>query len=136
MLRIVGVLIALCGALTVLPLSAQAQSTASPEAEARAAFVKLIDSAKKRDVAQFKTLIASADLREMEAMDQSKAGFFDMMMGVLAPTDPKQFTADVQPTRVIFSRKVVTDKPDQKSSERTTFTMVREGTQWKFGKPR
>ena len=136
MLRLVRLLIALFAALALLPLSAQAQSTASPEAEARVAFVKLIESAKKRDVAQFKKLIATADLGEMEAMDQSKAGFFDMMMGMLAPTDPKQFTAEVQPTRVIFSRKVVTDKPDHKSTERTAFTMIREGTQWKFGKPR
>ena len=115
-----------------LPPAAIAQSAA--EREARAAFVKLIDAAKKRDTAQFKALIASPDRRAMEEMEKGKAGFFAMMMEMLADTDPSKYTAEVKPDSVTFSRKVATQTADSKGTQSTTFTMVREGNDWKFGK--
>lgn len=118
----------------LLPPAAVAQSSSAAEREARAAFVKLIDAAKKRDTAQFKALIASADLRAMEEMEKGKAGFFAMMMEMLADTDPGKYVAEVKPASVTFSRKVVTQTADSKGTQSTTFTMVREGNAWKFGK--
>ena len=119
----------------LLPPAAIAQSPSTAEREARAAFGKWIDAAKKRDTAQFKALIASRDLREMEAMEKEKAGYFAFMMELFADTDPAQFKADVGPSSVTFSREVVTNTPDHRGTERSTFTLVREGNAWKLGAP-
>jgi hypothetical protein len=117
----------------LLPAAAAAQSAAD-EREARAAFVSLVDAAKKGDAARFKALIARADLREMEKMEKDRAGFFAFMMAMVADADPAQFKAEVKPRSATFSRQVVADKPDHKGTDSTTFTMVREGNGWKFGK--
>jgi hypothetical protein len=133
MTRIRYLLSVLCCLLALLPAAAAAQSAAA-EREARAAFVSLVDAAKKRDTARFKALIARADLREMEEMEKQKAGFFDMMMAMIGDTDPAQFKADMKPASATFSRKVVTGTPDHKGRGSTTFTLVREGNAWKFGR--
>jgi hypothetical protein len=122
-----------CCLLGLLPAAAAAQSAAD-EREARAAFVSLVDAAKKGDAARFKALIARADLREMEKMEKDRAGFFAFMMAMVADADPAQFKAEVKPRSATFSREVVVDKPDHKGTDSTTFTLVREGNGWKFGK--
>lgn len=133
MTQIRQLLSVLCCLLAMLPAAAAAQSSAA-EREARAAFVKLIETAKKRDTAQFKALIASGDLREMEEMEKEKSGFFGFMMELIADTDPAQFKADMKPASATFSREVVTNTPDHKGTDSTTFTLVREGNAWKFGR--
>lgn len=123
-------------ALAVLAFAPFAQAAdAGGEKEARAAFVKLVDAAKKKQVKQFKQLIAKADLKEMEAMEKEKAGMIDFMMTMLAADDPKQFKADVKPDSVTFKKSVTNKSKDGTSTETTTVTMVREDGQWKFGKP-
>lgn len=110
------------------------QSPAEAERQARAAFVALIDAAGKRDAAKFKKLIAAADLREMEAMEKEKAGFFDMMMSMMDGVEPAKFKAELRPSRVTFTREVVHETPERKGRETVSFTMIREGNQWKFGR--
>lgn len=109
----------------------------SAEQEARAAFVKLVDAAKKQQVDSFKKLIAKADLAEMEAMEKEKAGFFAMFMGfVVDGGDPKQYTAEVKDDTVTFVKRVIDKSSSGSGTQTTTVRMVREGNQWKFGKKR
>ncbi len=122
--------------ITILAFSSVAQSAGGAEQEARAAFGKLVTAAKKKNVAEFKKLIAKADLAEMEAMEKEKSGMLDFMMGMIAADDPKQFKAEVKEDRVIFVKKVNQKSSSGNSSETTTVTMVRDEGQWKFGKPR
>lgn len=120
----------------VLAFSPLAQANPAVEKEARAAFVQLVDAAKKKQVDKFKALIAKADLGEMEAMEKERPGMLDFMMGMLGADDPKQFKAEVKPDRVTFVKKVTQKGPSGESTETATVTMVRDGGQWKFGKPR
>jgi hypothetical protein len=116
-----------------LPPAATAQPSPAAEREARAAFVNLIDAAKQRDTSQFRSLIASPDLKAMEEMDKGKPGFVAMMMEMMADTEPSKYAAEVKPAGVTFRRQVVTQTADSKGTQSTTFTMVREGNDWKFG---
>jgi len=107
------------------------------EAEARAVFVKLVDAAKKKQVDQFKSLIAKADLAEMEAMEKERAGFIDLMMGFIAEGgDPKDYTAEVTADTVTFVKRVTDKSSSGSGTQTTTVRMIREGTAWKFGKKR
>lgn len=114
-----------------LPPAATAQPSPAAEREARAAFVNLIDAAKQRDTSQFRSLIASPDLK---AMEEIKPGFVALMMEMMADTEPSKYAAEVKPAGVTFRRQVVTQTADSKGTQSTTFTMVREGNAWKIGK--
>lgn len=120
----------------ILSLQPLARADTGTEAEARATFTKLVTAAKKRQVADFKKLIAKADLAEMEAMEQERAGMIAMMMEMIGADDPKQFKAQVKDGVATFVKSRKQKTKDMTSSETTTFTLIREGDQWKFGKPR
>ena len=102
-----------------------------PEKEARAVFVKLVQAAKANNQEEFKSYIAQKDLKEME-----KEGFVEVMMALVAEENPESFTAEVKGEQVIFSKQTKIDTPEDKSSGKTSVYMVKEGGQWKFGKPR
>lgn len=102
-----------------------------PEKEAREVFVKLVRAAKAGNKAEFKSYIAAKDLREME-----QEGFVDMMMEFVAEEKPEQFRAEVKQDRVIFRKETKVDTPEEKSTGKTTVYMIREGSEWKFGKPK
>ena len=119
----------------VLSFSQPGLASSGAEAEARAAFVKLYDAAKKQKLADFKKLIARADLSEMEAMEKQQAGLFQMMMGFIAKDDPKGFTAKINSDSVVFTKAKKQESKDLNVSESTKVTLVREDNQWKFGKP-
>jgi hypothetical protein len=121
----------------VVGCAAPAPVPSSAEQEARATFVELVDVSKKRQLDRFKALIAAADLEEMEALDKEKPGFFEMLMALIAEGgDPSEYTADVKDDRVIFVRRIREKTADSSSTETTTVTMVRQGNQWRLGKPR
>ena len=61
------------------------------EKEARAVFTKLVQAAKAKNTAEFKSYIVPKDLLEME-----KEGWVDMMMELVAEEDCGTFTADVK----------------------------------------
>lgn len=133
-LRIALALLAGLAAFAFGPVSRAADSA---EQEARAAFVKLVDAAKKKQVGEFKKLIAKADLAEMEAMEKDKAGFFEMFMGFVADGgDPKGYTAEVKDDTVTFVKRVTEKSSSGSGTQTTTVRMLREGNQWKFGKKR
>lgn len=130
-MNIIRVLSLLIAALT-LAFSPMTQAAGNDEAEARAAFVKLVGHAKKKQVADFKKLIAKADLAEMEAMEKERAGMIAMMMEMIAADDPKGFKAEIKGNVATF----VKETKEGSSTSKTTVRMVREDNQWKFGKPR
>jgi hypothetical protein len=102
-----------------------------PAKDAKAIFVKLVKAAKAKNTAEFKSLIAKEDLKEME-----KEGFVDIMMDVMAEENPDLFKANVQENQVIFTKEIQKTSPEGTSSEKTTVHMLKEDGQWKFGKPR
>lgn len=106
------------------------------EEAARAAFQHLVDVSRKQDLAEFKKLIRSRDLQEMEAMNKERPGLFEMMMALVAADDPKDFTLDIQGPVATFTQQIHTKTADLNSRETTTVTLVREGDRWQFGKPR
>jgi len=116
----------------MLAFSPITQAAGNDEAEARAAFVKLVGHAKKKQVADFKKLIAKTDLAEMETMEKERAGMIAMMMEMIAADDPKGFKAEIKGNVATF----VKETKDGSSSSKTTVRMIREDNQWKFGKPR
>lgn len=116
----------------LLAFSPITQAAGSDEAEARAAFVKLVGHAKKKQTAEFKKLIAKPDLAEMEAMEKERAGMIAMMMEMIAADDPKGFKAEIKGNVATF----VKETKEGSSTSKTTVRMVREDNQWKFGKPR
>ena len=101
-----------------------------PEKEARAVFVKLVQAAKANNETEFKSFIVPRDLQEME-----KEGFVELMMNLVAGENPDAFTAEVKEDQIVFSRQINVDTPEEKSSGKTSVTMVKEAGQWKFGKP-
>jgi hypothetical protein len=131
---------AVCASLFALILAGFAphgQAADGAEQEARAAFVKLVDAAKKKQADQFKKLIAKADLAEMEAMEKEKAGFIAMMMDFVAEGgDSSEYKAEVKDDTVTFVRKVTEKSSSGSGTQTTTVRMIREGNQWKFGKKR
>jgi uncharacterized membrane protein len=104
------------------------------EAEARAAFVKLVAVAKKHQTGEFKKMIAKADLQEMEAMEKESAGMFKMIMDMVAADDPKDFKAEVKENVVTFVKQTQNDSKEMTGTTTITVTLIREGNQWKFGK--
>ncbi len=123
--------------LIAVACASPAPPVTSAEQEARATFAQLVEVAKKRQLNQFKALIAPADLKEMEALERQKPGFFEMFMDFVADGgDPKEYTAQVKPDQVRFVRHVTEKTADSSSTETTTVTMIRQGTRWVFGKPR
>jgi len=102
-----------------------------PAKDAKAIFVKLVKAAKAKNTAEFKSLIAKEDLKEME-----KEGFVDIMMDVMAEENPDLFKANVKENQVIFTKEIQKTSPEGTSSEKTTIHMLKEDGQWKFGKPR
>lgn len=118
---------------TVAPPTLAAKGS---ETQARAAFQHLVEVSRKRDIAEFKTLIRPRDLQEMEAMDQERPGLFEMMMALVAADDPNDFTLDIQGPVATFTQQTHTKTADLTSRETTTVTLVREGDRWQFGKPR
>lgn len=107
------------------------------EQEARAVFAELVTAARAKNLKQFKSLIAPADLREMEQLEREKPGFFSMFMGLVADGgDPSGYQAQVQGDQVRFVRRVSEKTTDMSSTETTTVTMFRQGGRWWFGKPR
>ena len=106
------------------------------EVEARTAFKSLVEAAGRGDVKQFKSMIAPADLNEMESMERDKPGFFPMFMGLIAAGgDPETYKAEViRPDQVTFQRIVISKTPDLSGKETTTVTLLRQGNRWLFGK--
>ena len=102
-----------------------------PEKEARGVFVKLVQAAKANNQEEFKSYIAQKDLKEME-----KEGFVEVMMALVAEENPESFTAEVKGEQVVFKKEIKVDAPEEKSTQKTTVYMIKEGGQWKFGKPR
>lgn len=119
-------------AIVILTFNPLASAASGTEAEARAAFVKLVAAAKKQKVGDFKKLIAKADLAEMEAMEKERAGMIAMMMEMIAADSPKSFKGEIKGEVAIFTKQV----KDGSSTSTTTVRMIREDNQWKFGKPR
>jgi len=114
-----------------------AQAAGNAEQEARAAFVKLVAAAKTNNVAEFKKLIAAPDLKEMEAMEKEQAGFITMFMSFVAEGgDPKEYTAEVTDKQVKFVKRVTEKSESGSGTQTTTVRMIRDGGEWKFGKPR
>lgn len=113
-----------------------AWADAPTEKDARAAFVRLVEVAKHRQLAQFKQMVAKTDLAEMEAMEKERAGLFDMMMLMVAADDPKGFKGEVKGDRATFVKQVSTKDASGTSKETTKVTLVREDGRWKFGKHR
>ena len=101
------------------------------EKEARAVFAKLVQAAKTKNTAEFKSYIARTDLQEME-----KEGWVEMMMELVAGEDPGAFTAEVKKDRVVFKKEIKVDTAEEKSTQKTTVHMIKDSGQWKFGKPR
>jgi hypothetical protein len=127
----------LCGlAAMFLALSPLVQADNGSEADARAAFVKLYNAAKAKKAADFKKLIAKADLAEMEAMDKERPGMIAMMMEMVAGDHPKDFKAEIKGDVATFIKETKEKSKDGSSSSKTTVKMIREDNQWKFGKPR
>ena len=134
MLRLIkGILMVLAGA--SLAFSMPAWPDGGSEADARAAFDKLVGISKKQQVGEFKQLIAKADLAEMEAMDKERPGLFALMMGMIAEDDPKDFRAEIKDGVATFIKQTNEKTKDLTSTQTTTVTLVREDGRWKFGKP-
>lgn len=127
---------ALLTGLAMLLSAAATQAGPTAEAEARAAFARLVDISKQGRLDQFKGMVATADLREMEAMEREQPGLFTFMMEMIAMDDPAQFQAEIGPDRIVFVKRVTLKTGDGSSSETTKVTLIREKGQWKFGKPR
>jgi len=124
-------------AVTLFGFGFLVQAADGAEAEARAQFVKLVDAARNKQVAQFKSLIATRDLAEMEAMEKEKAGFIELMMEFIAEGgDPKDYTAEVTGDTVTFVKRVTEKSSTSSGTQTTKVRMIREGNQWKFGKKR
>jgi hypothetical protein len=102
-----------------------------PEKEARAVFTRLVKAAKANNQEEFKSYISRKDLQEME-----KEGFVEVMMALVAEEDPESFTAEVKGDQIVFNKQIKIDTPEEKSSGKTSVSMVKEEGQWKFGKPR
>jgi hypothetical protein len=126
----------LCLSVLILAFSPLSQAAPGTEAEARAAFVKLVGVAKKRQTAEFKKLIARADLAEMEEMEKESPGMIAMMMEMIGADNPKLFKAEIQGDVAVFVKETREKSKDGSSSSKTTVRLIREDKQWKFGKPR
>jgi len=130
-----SVLAVVCAVVVVLAPSLQAAG--NDEQEARAAFARLVEVARKSQVDEFKKLVAAADLKEMEAMEKERAGFLEMFMGFIAESgNPDEYTADVKPNQITFVKRVSEKSSSGSSTQTTTVHMIRDGGQWKFGKSR
>ncbi|HBD08160.1 MAG TPA: hypothetical protein DCZ69_07835 [Syntrophobacteraceae bacterium] len=121
-----GMLLTLCSLILTQPVQAD-----EAEKEARAVFVKMVNAAKASNSAEFKTFISQEDLKEMDA-----EGFTDMMMMMMAGENPEQFKADVKGDQIVFTKEVKQSGGGGNSTETTTVHMIKEGGQWKFGKPK
>jgi hypothetical protein len=132
LLRMLGILLSMA----VLAFSPLAQADPGAEKEARAAFVKLVEAAKKKQTDKFKQMIAKAELAEMEAMEKERPGMLGFMMEMLAGDNPKQYQAEIKGDHATFVKKVTHKSSSGSSTETSTVHMLREGGQWKFGKPR
>jgi hypothetical protein len=128
----------LCGLaamfLAISPLAHAAD--AGGEAEARAAFTKLVGHAKKKQTAEFKKLIARADLAEMETMEKEQPGMIGFMMDMISKDNPKDFKAEIKGNVATFTKVTKEKSKDGSSTTTETVRLVREDNQWKFGKPR
>jgi hypothetical protein len=102
------------------------------EQEARAAFAKVLDAARKKQVDQFKQLVAKDGLRELEAAEKKGAKPFDKLMGVLATHDVNQFNAEKTGGQVNFVSRGTAKTASGTIEQVAAFTMVREGSQWKL----
>jgi hypothetical protein len=123
--------------LALLATGPVVHAAGSAEDEARAAFAQLVEAARQQQVDRFKALIASRDLAEMEAMERQRSGFFEMFMGfVAAGGDPGEYTAEVAADRITFVRRITDRSSGGTGTETTRVHMIREGSGWKFGKPR
>jgi hypothetical protein len=111
--------------------SSQNAKAEDAQKEARAVFAKLVQAAKDKNTAEFKSYIAKTDLQEME-----KEGWVEMMMELVAEEDPRAFTAEVKKDQVVFKKEIKVDTAEEKSTQKTTVHMIKDGGQWKFGKPR
>jgi membrane-bound lytic murein transglycosylase B len=108
------------------------QAADPPEQEARAAFAKVLDAAKKKQVDQFKQWVAKDGLRELEAAEKKGAKPFDKLMAALAPHDAQRFTAEVKGGQVTFIDRSPVKTATGTMDQVAAFTMVREGSQWKL----
>ena len=102
------------------------------EAEARAAFAKVLDVAKRKDRAQFKAMMTKASQQEMDAAAKKGAKPYDTLMGVLAGHDAGKFTVELKDASAAFVSRGKLRIPSGEIDQVVVFTMVREGGQWKF----
>ncbi|EFK96526.1 secreted protein [sediment metagenome] len=116
---------------SLLLLGSQAVTADDAEKEARAVFVKMVAAAKAGNTAEFKSYLTKEDLTEME-----QQGMVDLMMMMMAGEDPEQFRAEVNGDRAEFKKEVKESSGGGNSTSTTTVHMLKEGGQWKFGKPK
>jgi hypothetical protein len=128
--------LAMCLAAAVCLWSGAVLSDSASEADARAAFTKLVSVSKKHQAAEFKKLIARADLKEMEAMEKERPGMIAFMMDMLAQDNPKDFKAEIAGNTATFTKVTKESSKDGSSTTTETVKLIREDNQWKFGKPR
>ncbi len=127
-LILLGVFLSLCSLLLYQSQPVQADDGVK---EARAVFVKMVNAAKASNTAEFKSCLTKEDLKEME-----QQGFVDLMMMMMAGENPEEFTAEVNGDRIEFKKEIKRSSGEGNSTETTTVHMMKEGGQWKFGKPK
>ena len=116
----------------VLAFAPAGRAADAAEAEARAAFAKVLDSAKKQDRAQFRAQLTKASQQEMDAAAKKGAKPYETLMGVLAGHDPVKFTVEMKDATATFVGRGKLKLPTGEIDQVTVFKMVREGGQWKF----
>ena len=131
MTRFAKVCAILLGA-SLISFAPVARAADPAEAEARAAFAKVLDVAKKKDRVQFKTMMTKASQQEMDAAAKKGAKPYDTLMGVLAGHDAGKFTVEMKDASAEFVYRGKLRIPSGEIDQVAVFRMVREGGQWKF----
>lgn len=116
----------------VLAFAPAGRAADPAEGEARAAFAKVLEIAKKKDRAQFKAMLTKASQQEMDAAAKKGAKPYDTLMGVLAGHDAGKFTIELKDASAAFVYRGKLRIPSGEIDQVVVFRMVREGGQWKF----
>ena len=119
---------AACAVLTgafLLAFAPAGHAADAAEAEARAAFVKVLDSAKKQDRAQFRAQLTKASQQEMDAAAKKGAKPYETLMGVLAGHDPGKFTVEMKDATATFVGRGKLKTPTGEIDQVAVFKMVR-----------
>lgn len=131
MTRFARMCVVLFGA-SLLAFAPATRAADSAEGEARAAFAKVLDIAKKKDRAQFKAMMTKASQQEMDAAAKKGAKPYETLMGVLAGHDAGKFTVEMKDATATFVARGKLKTPTGEIDQIAVFRMVRDGGQWKF----